>query len=71
VVFIGVVSLAEKVGIAGAVMFCVGTVIILLPKFSMVVLLVRLTAYLPSDGEVSDHPVSNISTTEYSPGIRE
>jgi len=52
-------------------MFCVGTVIILLPKFSMVVLLVRLTAYLPSDGEVSDHPVSNISTTEYSPGIRE
>ena len=71
VAFTCIVLLAKRVESAGAVIFCVGAGIILLPKLSMVVLLVRLTAYLPSNGEISAHPFSRFSTTEYSPGTRE
>jgi len=71
VVFTSILPLAKKVVFAGEVMFRVGAGIILLPKFSMVVLLVRLTAYFPSDGVVRFHPISKFSTTAYSPGTRE
>lgn len=53
----------------GTVSFCIGAGIILLPKFSMVVLQVRLTAYFPFGGAVNDHPVSKTSATAYSPGV--
>jgi hypothetical protein len=71
VVFTGIVPLAEEVRFAGAVKFPVGAGNALLPKFNMVVLLVRLNTYFPSDGVVSDHPFSRFSTTVYSPGTSE
>ena len=64
------VTLAEDVTFESAVAFCIGVGIIIMPKFSMFALLVRLTTYLPSDGEVNNHPVSKFSTTVNSPGAR-
>ena len=69
-VFSAKVTLAEDVTFESAVAFCIGAGIILLPKFSMFAFLVRLTAYFPSDGEVSNHPGSKFSTTVYSPGAK-
>ena len=51
------VTLEEDVAFDVAIAFFIGVGIILLPKFSIVVFPVRLTAYLPLDGAINDHPV--------------
>ena len=60
----------DRTSLEGTVIFCVCSGIISLPKFSAVMLLMRLTAYFPFEGEIIDHPIIGASATTYSPGIK-